>query len=196
MESLNLNYLAEDELISINSISGGGRLQWVELKRGMLYFTKERNEEILQKMIEKKIVTSDYRLTKYGIYLTGLVQQYRESDTYCKLNHERIALTRHGKTIIVQPKDKGYVIAEIPREVLLYRIMKAYPSLWEGAEDSERVEYLFVRKWKYGREQKNMVFFWNGADKYVCNRNTKEQRKTSDVEIRKKLIELLEMGVE
>ena len=77
MESLNLNYLTADEIISLNSITGGGRLQGIDQRRGMLYFTKERNEKLLHCLEEKKITTDGYRLTRYGIYLTHLIRQYR-----------------------------------------------------------------------------------------------------------------------
>ena len=196
MESLNLNYLTADEIISLNSITGGGRLQGIDQRRGMLYFTKERNEKLLHCLEEKKITTDGYRLTRYGIYLTHLIRQYRESDTYCRLNHETIALTEQGRTIIVQPKDKGYVIAEIPRELLLHRIMKAYPSLWEGTEVLDRAEYLFVRKWEKGAEQKHMAYYWNGAGHYMCDMNTKERKAVTGTEIRKALVKLLEMEEE
>lgn len=112
------------------------------------------------------------------------------------MNHETIALAEQGHTIIVQPKDKGYVIAEIPRELLLYRIMEAYPSLWEGTEILDRAEYLFVRKWEKGTEQKHMVYYWNGAGHYVCDMNTKERKAVTGTEIRKELVKLLEMGEE
>ena len=192
MESLNLNYLTADEIISLNSITGGGEIQGINQRRGMWYFTNERNERRLHGLEKKKITTDGYRLTRYGIYLTHLIRQYRESNTYCRLNHETIALTEQGRTIIVQPKDKGYVIAEIPRELLLRRIMKAYPSLWEGTEILDRAEYLFVRKWEKGTEQKHMAYYWNGAGHYMCDMNTKERKAVRGKEIRKDLVERLE----
>lgn len=193
MKTWNLNYLTADELISLNSVSGGGELQGIDLRRGMLYFTKEKNEEILNCLEKKQIITSDYKLTQYGICLVHLIRQYRESMIHCKLNYERFALLKKGQAIVIQPKDNGYVIAEIPKESILYRIMKAYISLWKGTEVCNQAEYLFVQKWKNGREQEHMVYFWNGDGSYKCDINTKKRRTITSKEIRKELIKVLEM---
>lgn len=36
---------------------------------------------------KKEYDSADELLRSYGIYLTHLIRQYRESDTYCRLNH-------------------------------------------------------------------------------------------------------------
>lgn len=204
----------EHEMVFFNSITKGNTVFGIPLGFRSKDGHDREVEKTIQGLLEKGVLQSETKLSRQGALPARALECYKESKTHIIINYLHIALLEKGEAVVIIPlKNREYEMLKIPRIALLYLLLNKYPLLRGEAKTIETGPELvdidtFLKELKeqegnimVGEFQneaivKEQVYFWKEERVYQYDLNAQLKREVSPVQIRRELLNLLQIREE
>lgn len=204
----------EHEMVFFNSITKGNTVFGIPLSFRSKDSHDREVKRTIQGLLEKGVLQSETELSRQAALPARALECYKESKTHIIINYLHIALLEKREAVVIIPlKNREYEMLKLPRIALLYLLLNKYPLLRGEAKPIETGPELvdidtFLKELKeqegnimVGEFQneaivKEQVYFWKEERIYQYDLNAQLKREVSPVQIRRELLNLLQIREE
>lgn len=204
----------EHEMVFFNSITKGNTVFGIPLGFRSKDGHDREVERTIQGLLEKGVLQSETELSRQGALPAMALECYKESKTHIIINYLHIALLEKREAVVIIPlKNREYEMLKLPRIALLYLLLNKYPllrgeaKLTEGEPElvdidtflqelKEQEGNIMVGEFQNEAIVKEQVYFWKEERIYQYDLNAQLKREVSPVQIRRELLNLLQIREE
>lgn len=160
---------SENELILLNSISGGGEVFGLPIS----FKSNNKKKEIanvINNLINKGLLKSKMELSPEGVLAALALEEYRTSKRHVIINRLHIAFSAKGDAIVLLPINKGeYELFRVNKEELLVFVLRTYKFLCEKGDGKrpifKRYDIDEVLKDLYGNDDNIVIGVFENKNK-------------------------------
>ena len=147
METEQIKLIKEQEMVCLNSILGGGKIQGLRLKLPFFYEEQYYIKSTMEQMYGDGLADKEGRLTVAGKIYARVLKDYKNSSTHIYIRNLRIGLLKDRELCtFIAITDNGYYMQYIDRESILSLLADGYAE----QEENDWKEDLEIKKYQKG----------------------------------------------